>query len=438
MTSDLTAAFDRMVLRHGRIDRIAHFAAQTAVPMSMDDPVEDVRVNLGGTVRILEYARRQDVAKVCFASSSAVYDDDAPVPVSENSRARPASPYGVDKLAGELYLDYYARLHGLTFTALRFMNVYGPRQDPGSRYSGVVSIFLDRAASGRPITIFDDGEQTRDFVYVSDVADAVIDALMTDAGNNAIVNVGTGVEVTINALARTILELTGPLRRSATSPRAPATSAARSRRWTGPSRCYGSDRASSCALGWSAHSPGSGSTRAGRLPRRDAIRRRALLCAWGRCDSRRAWMRNTLFLNPPSFEGFDGGAGSRYQARREVRSFWFPTWLAQPAAMVPGSKLIDAPPADLTLSDVLAVANDYELCFIHTSTPSFQADVRTAEADEGDQPAAPDRVRRAARRHPAGGVAGGLDGHRLRDPPSSSTTRAGKSPKAGRWGRSTA
>jgi UDP-glucose 4-epimerase len=208
VTSDLTAAFDRMLSHHGRIDRIAHFAAQTAVPISMDDPVGDIQVNLGGTARILEYARKHGVAKVLFASSSAVYDDDAPVPVSEDSSARPASPYGVDKLAGELYLDYYARLHGLTFTALRFMNVYGPRQDPGSWYSGVISIFLDRALSGEPITIFDDGEQTRDFVYVTDVADAVVDALMTDAGSNAIVNIGTGIEVTINALARTILELT--------------------------------------------------------------------------------------------------------------------------------------------------------------------------------------------------------------------------------------
>ena len=215
VTSDLTAAFDRMVLRHGRIDRIAHFAAQTAVPISMDDPLGDIRVNLGGTVRVLEYARTHEVAKVLFASSSAVYDDGAPLPVSEDSSARPASPYGVDKLAAELYLDYYARLHGLTFTALRFMNVYGPRQDPGSWYSGVISIFLDRAVSGQPITIFDDGEQTRDFVYVTDVAHAVVDALISDAADDAIVNVGTGVEVTINALARTILELTAsasPLR----------------------------------------------------------------------------------------------------------------------------------------------------------------------------------------------------------------------------------
>ena len=91
-------------------------------------------------------------------------------------------------------------------------------------------------------------------------------------------------------------------------------------------------------------------------------------------------MRKTLFLHPPSFDGFDGGAGSRYQARREVRSFWYPTWLAQPAAMVPDSKLVDAPPADLTLEQVLPMAKDFELCFIHTSTPSFHADVRAAEA----------------------------------------------------------
>src|SRR5262249_10843391 len=91
-------------------------------------------------------------------------------------------------------------------------------------------------------------------------------------------------------------------------------------------------------------------------------------------------MKKSLFLNPPSFEGFDGGAGSRYQARREVRSFWYPTWLAQPAALVPDSKLIDAPAAGVSLGAVLQAAKDYELCFIHTSTPSFRADVKTAEA----------------------------------------------------------
>src|SRR5262249_30931845 len=91
-------------------------------------------------------------------------------------------------------------------------------------------------------------------------------------------------------------------------------------------------------------------------------------------------MKNTLFLNPPSFEGFDGGAGSRYQARREVRSFWYPTWLAQPAALVPQSRLIDAPASNATLDAVLQRSREFELCFIHTSTPSFRADVSTAEA----------------------------------------------------------
>jgi len=95
----------------------------------------------------------------------------------------------------------------------------------------------------------------------------------------------------------------------------------------------------------------------------------------------------TLFLHPPSFQGFDGGAGSRYQARREIRSFWYPTWLAQPAALVPGSRLVDAPPADLTLADVLPLAREYELVVLHTSAPSFAHDVKVAEALKGENPA---------------------------------------------------
>jgi len=94
----------------------------------------------------------------------------------------------------------------------------------------------------------------------------------------------------------------------------------------------------------------------------------------------------TLFLHPPSVDGFDGGAGSRYQARREIRSFWYPTWLAQPAALVPGSRLVDAPPDGLTLEDVRPLARRYELCVIHTSTPSFRSDVRVAEALKAENP----------------------------------------------------
>ena len=98
-------------------------------------------------------------------------------------------------------------------------------------------------------------------------------------------------------------------------------------------------------------------------------------------------MMKTLFLHPPSFDGFDGGAGSRYQARREIRSFWYPTWLAQPAALVPGSKLIDAPPAGIRLDTVTHQARDFELCVIHTSTPSFASDVKVAAAMKQANPA---------------------------------------------------
>src|ERR1700722_8990543 len=97
-------------------------------------------------------------------------------------------------------------------------------------------------------------------------------------------------------------------------------------------------------------------------------------------------MMKTLFLQAPSFEGFDGGAGSRYQARREIKSFWFPTWLAQPAALIPGSKLIDAPPARLKLADVVPMAKDYDLIVMHTSTPSFASDVKVAQALKTEKP----------------------------------------------------
>ena len=124
--------------------------------------------------------------------------------------------------------------------------------------------------------------------------------------------------------------------------------------------------------------------------------------------------RKTLFLNPPSYNGFDGGAGARYQAKREVRSFWYPTWLAQPAALVPDSRLIDAPARGLSLEEILPLAADYELAVLHTSTPSFRSDVRVAEALEGGEPEAGDRARRRSRRGLAGGLACRLDGSRLR------------------------
>jgi UDP-glucose 4-epimerase len=148
------------------------------------------------------------VKKVAFASSAAVYGDVTEMPVAEDAPRQPVSPYGIDKYASELALDYYANVHGVPTTALRFFNVYGPRQDPTSPYSGVISIFADRAKAGRPLTIFGDGQQTRDFVYVGDVVRAIV-AGLGDGNSRLVANVGTGSEITVTELARTVVELCG-------------------------------------------------------------------------------------------------------------------------------------------------------------------------------------------------------------------------------------
>ena len=202
------AALAPITARHGPVDRIVHLAAQVSVVHSVQNPLVDMQVNYGGTLHVLEYARATGVQKVVFASSAAVYGDATAMPIGEDAPTRPVSPYGIDKLASELALDYYAAVHGVPATSLRFFNVYGPRQDPSSPYSGVISIFTDRARAGRPITIFGDGSQTRDFIYVGDVVRAILAAL-GDAGNRVVANVGTGGEITVLGLARSIVELCG-------------------------------------------------------------------------------------------------------------------------------------------------------------------------------------------------------------------------------------
>lgn len=202
------AALAPVTAKHGPIERVVHLAAQVSVVHSVANPLVDMQVNYGGTLHVLEYARAHGVRKVVFASSAAVYGDVAELPVAETAPTRPLSPYGIDKLASEHALDYYANVHGVPATALRFFNVYGPRQDPSSPYSGVISIFADRAKAGRPLTIFGDGLQTRDFVYVGDVVRAIAAAL-ADGNDRAVANVGTGGEITVLELARTIVELCG-------------------------------------------------------------------------------------------------------------------------------------------------------------------------------------------------------------------------------------
>jgi UDP-glucose 4-epimerase len=202
------AALAPLTVRHGPVDRIVHLAAQVSVVHSVQNPLVDMQVNYGGTLHVLEYARATGVKKVVFASSAAVYGEVATMPVDEDTPTRPVSPYGIDKLASEHALDYYAAVHGVPGTALRFFNVYGPRQDPSSPYSGVISIFADRARAGRTLTLFGDGSQTRDFVYVGDVVRAIVAAL-GDVGDRVVANVGTGGEITVLELARSIVELCG-------------------------------------------------------------------------------------------------------------------------------------------------------------------------------------------------------------------------------------
>ncbi len=202
------AALAPITAKHGPVERIVHLAAQVSVVASVANPLVDMQVNYGGTLHVLEYARAHAVKKVAFASSAAVYGDVTEMPVREDLPTQPVSPYGIHKLASELALDYYGSVHGVSTTALRFFNVYGPRQDPSSPYSGVISIFADRARAGRTLTIFGDGQQTRDFVYVGDVVRSLV-AAVGDGNDRLIANVGTGSEITVLELARTVVELCG-------------------------------------------------------------------------------------------------------------------------------------------------------------------------------------------------------------------------------------
>ena len=192
-----------------RPEVIFHLAAQADVRVSVARPVFDAEVNILGTVNVLEGARHAGTRKVVFASSGGtIYGqvDPADLPVRESHPQRPLSPYGVAKKAATDYLSAYREMHEVEFTALALANVYGPRQDPHGE-AGVVAIFAGRLLSGQPCTIFGDGEQTRDFVFVDDVVDAFVRA--ADKGGGLVLNVGTGVETSVNQLYETMAAAAG-------------------------------------------------------------------------------------------------------------------------------------------------------------------------------------------------------------------------------------
>ncbi len=194
---------------------IFHLAAVVSVPKTTEDPLGSAAVNETGSLLLLEAARAAHVRRVVFASSSAVYGDEPTLPKREEMAPKPLSPYAVQKLAVEHYLRVYNDLFGLESVSLRFFNVFGPRQDPSSPYSGVISLFMARALDGHPPLIHGDGRQSRDFVFVGDVVRALIAAATSPAAPGRVFNVGTGRAVPILRLWEVIAALSG----AQTSPR---------------------------------------------------------------------------------------------------------------------------------------------------------------------------------------------------------------------------
>jgi UDP-glucose 4-epimerase len=179
-----------------------------SVPESLLKPYETVEINVGGLLNILEAARKFGVKKVIHASSAAIYGDNPEQPKRVSMKPEPKTPYAITKLDGEYYLRMYAEEYGLNTNSLRFFNVFGPRQDPKSQYAAAIPIFIHNAVNNVNITIYGDGEQTRDFVFVKDVVQAGVKAIGFE-GKGEVFNVATGKSVSINEIAQTIIRLMG-------------------------------------------------------------------------------------------------------------------------------------------------------------------------------------------------------------------------------------
>ncbi|WP_313526625.1 NAD-dependent epimerase/dehydratase family protein [Stutzerimonas kunmingensis] len=191
---------------------VVHLAAVASVQASVDDPFGTHQSNLIGTLNLCEAMREAGVKRVLFASSAAVYGNNGEgQAIDEDTPKAPLTPYAADKLASEHYLDFYRRQHGLEPVVFRFFNIFGPRQDPSSPYSGVISIFTERAQKGLPIVVFGDGEQTRDFVYVGDVVDVLLQALESPEVVEGAVNVGLNQATSLNQLLEAIGDVLGGL-----------------------------------------------------------------------------------------------------------------------------------------------------------------------------------------------------------------------------------
>jgi len=188
---------------------IVHLAAVASVQASVDDPTGTHATNFDGTLHLLEAARTEHVRRFLYASSAAVYGDNTRLPLVEEEILNPLSPYATDKLAGEYYLRFYHAKFGIETTAFRFFNIFGPRQDPSSPYSGVISIFVERVSRGEPVTVFGDGRQTRDFVYVGDLVALLALALARAETAGQVINIGRGQQCSLLELLEALEKLTG-------------------------------------------------------------------------------------------------------------------------------------------------------------------------------------------------------------------------------------
>jgi nucleoside-diphosphate-sugar epimerase len=189
------------------VTSVFHEAAQVSVPRSLEEPLESYEINVMGTLRLLEAARRANVRAFVFAASSAAYGNSPTLPKTESMTPSPLSPYASGKLAGEQLLRVYGESYGFKTVALRYFNIFGPRQADDSPYTGVIALFARALLEGRRATIYGDGEQTRDFTYVENVVRANLLALDADLEPGIVINIGGGERVSVNALYRAMAEM---------------------------------------------------------------------------------------------------------------------------------------------------------------------------------------------------------------------------------------
>jgi nucleoside-diphosphate-sugar epimerase len=188
---------------------VLHQAAIPSVPRSVKDPLTSNRANVDATLNVLVAARDAGVRRLVFAGSSSAYGNTPTLPKHEGMPTSPLSPYALQKVIGEQYLQMFTRLYGLETVTIRYFNVFGPRQDPGSPYSGVISVFATALLQNRSPMIYGDGEQTRDFTYVANVVDGVLRAVQADGASGEVINVATAGRVSLNVLFETMRRLIG-------------------------------------------------------------------------------------------------------------------------------------------------------------------------------------------------------------------------------------